>query len=446
MTATHNANQTVQPGTGAALPVWRRALLFGTGFGLVVGERNLAAAIVRVRPSGAVLAAETTIADFRTRPAAEWGAELLQFLADAGERRLAATVLLPRGEVIVRTLTLPGVSDRDAASAIGLQIETLHPYGDEEVAWGWSRIGRDSLLVGIVRKPVMDAWETLFGEAGIPLAALTFSPAAVHAALRLWSADSPSVLCFDTDERGRTEIYGESEARPLYSGEFSFSPERALSIARAELRLDPEYPASTLAETLPRPFKGDEFVSPLAWAAALARRFANLLPPERRASHDRVQYLLPAVLAFLLLASLLTVFIFLPAIQQRRYRQDLDRAARSLQPSVLRVQNLERSIQSDRDKIAALDEFRRRPQADLDVLNELTRLLPPSAWTSAIEIYPDSVVISGEANQAAPLLKVLDSSPLFQNSEFVSSVTRNAETEQFRIKTMRRGRIGRTSP
>ena len=58
------------------------------------------------------------------------------------------------------------------------------------------------------------------------------------------------------------------------------------------------------------------------------------------------------------------------------------------------------------------------PQADLDVLNELTRLLPPPVWTSAVEIYPDSVVISGEAEQAAPLLKVLDSSPLFQNSEF----------------------------
>ncbi len=85
------------------------------------------------------------------------------------------------------------------------------------------------------------------------------------------------------------------------------------------------------------------------------------------------------------------------------------------------------------------------PQADLEVLNELTRLLAPPVWTSAVEIYPDSVVISGEAEQAAPLLKVLDSSPLFQNSEF-ASMTRSAQIEQFRIKTMRRGRAGRTAP
>ncbi len=31
----------------AALPFWRRALAFGTGFGIAIGERNLEAAIVR---------------------------------------------------------------------------------------------------------------------------------------------------------------------------------------------------------------------------------------------------------------------------------------------------------------------------------------------------------------------------------------------------------------
>ena len=100
----------------------------------------------------------------------------------------------------------------------------------------------------------------------------------------------------------------------------------------------------------------------------------------------------------------------------------------------------------NRGRIAALDEIRRRPQADLDVLNELTRLLPAYVWTSSIEIYTDSVVIAGEAEQAAPLLKLLDSSPLFQNSEFALSVTHNAQNEQFRIKTMRRGRTGRSTP
>ncbi|HZL55572.1 MAG TPA: PilN domain-containing protein, partial [Bryobacteraceae bacterium] len=109
---------------------------------------------------------------------------------------------------------------------------------------------------------------------------------------------------------------------------------------------------------------------------------------------------------------------------------------------------LEKRIAAARLRIGSLDDLRRRPQADLDVLNELTRILPPPTWTNSIEIYPDSVTIAGETDQAAPLLKVVDSSPLFQNSEFALSVTRSGagQTEQFRIKTIRRNRVGRTTP
>ena len=116
--ARQSPHAAVSTAAGAALssPSWRRAIVFGTGLGIAIGERNLEAAVVRARPSGATLAATTTIADFRNRPAAEWGAELLKFLAAAGENRLAATVLLPRDEVIVRTVALPGVADKDVAA------------------------------------------------------------------------------------------------------------------------------------------------------------------------------------------------------------------------------------------------------------------------------------------------------------------------------------------
>src|ERR1700728_413244 len=95
------ADPVVRP---TVLPMWRRALAFGTGFGIAIGERHLEAAIVRARPAGPTLIAATVIHDFRNRPAAEWGAELLKFVEAAGGKGLAATVLFPRAEVIVRTL------------------------------------------------------------------------------------------------------------------------------------------------------------------------------------------------------------------------------------------------------------------------------------------------------------------------------------------------------
>jgi Tfp pilus assembly protein PilN len=436
-----------------ALPLWRRALAFGTGFGIAIGERHLEAVIVRARPAGPTLIASTVIHDFRNRPAAEWGAELLKFVEAAGGKGLAATVLFPRAEVIVRTMNLPGVSDKDAANAIELQADTLHPWGDVEVAWGWSRAGhgalKDTVVVGLTRMELLAGYETLFQEAGIPMAAATFAPAVIHAALRIWNEAPASLLCFHADENQRTEIYGESESRAVFSAEFPQPLERALALARAELRMASDHPAQPLSEVLPGAgsSSGDlACAAAIAGSAPRAARFANLLPPARRASHARVQYLVPAILGTVVALALLTVFVIFPAVEQKRYRADLEEAARRLEPAVLRAQTIERKINENRGRTQLLDEIRRRPQADLEVLNELTRLLPPPVWTSAVEIFPDSVVISGEADQAAPLLKVLDSSPLFQNSEFTLALTRTNQTEQFRIKTTRRGRAGRTAP
>ena len=60
-------------------------------------------------------------------------------------------------------------------------------------------------------------------------------------------------------------------------------------------------------------------------------------------------------------------------------------------------------------------------------------------WANTVDLSRDAVTILGEAEQAAPLLKVLDASPLFHNSEFNGiSKVQNAET--FRLRIQRRPR------
>lgn len=431
----------------------RSWLIFGTGLGIAENSDSLDVVIARSRSANPQMLASTTIHNFRARPAAEWGRELMQFLAGAGEPHLAATITLPREEVIVRTVQLPGVADKEVAAAMELQLETLHPYGDEEVAWSWLRARHDTVLVGIVRRAALDFRETLFAEAGVPVAAVTFSSAAIHAALRIWSAPPASILLCSTSAAGRTEVYGESEARAVYSAELASAPERVLAVARAELRLDPAALAQQLIEGLPAPSPArvSEY-SGVAWAAALAAsapfttKLANFLPKERRAANARGQYLVTGVLAGFLVVGLLAAFVAFPAIERSNYLSSLNDEIRRLDPAARHAQNLEQRTGAARARVNMLDEIRRRPQTDLDVLAELTRLLPAQVWTNSIEIFPDSVVIAGEADQAAPLLKVLDSSPLFQNSEFALSVTRSSQLEQFRIKTMRRNRTGRMTP
>ena len=64
--------------------------------------------MARVRPNRVQVLGRLTIANYAARPAAEWGAEYARFLKSLGAGHLSATVLLPRREVIVRQIALPG--------------------------------------------------------------------------------------------------------------------------------------------------------------------------------------------------------------------------------------------------------------------------------------------------------------------------------------------------
>lgn len=449
------------PMTFRPAPAWRKAALMGSAVGIRIQGPNLRIVVARVRPFGAARPAMFTVRDFRTRPASEWRAEFQRELKTRGVADVSATVLLPRGEVIVRVAQFPGVADKDMPSALALELDTLHPYGDEPVNWAWSRLGptakSGNVLIGIVRSAALERYETLFREAGIPVSAITFSASAIYSALRLYSVPPAGFLTWtgDTPDDGNAagedaEVYGESLSRTLFSAEAGSSVPAALALGAAELRLPETTQALPLDSLLPRPVNraippasGSEPPDSLAWAAALAGAAhwlaspANLLPPERRESVSRGR-LVPT---FVLAACVIVVVMAL-ALQrefaERQYLKELNRQIAQLQPRAARSTAIDRRIAQARARIELLDRFRARPKDDIDIVNELTRLLPPPIWISSLEIHPDNVVISGEADQAAPLLKALDSSPFFRNSEFGGVVGRNGDLEGFRIKTLRR--------
>src|ERR1039457_6618806 len=96
----------------------RKLLAFGSGVGIEIHGDDLEVVAARVRPSRVRVLGRLTIQNFTKRPAAEWGAEYTRFLKSWGVGYLSATVLLPRREVIVRQVALPGVAAQDIEGAI----------------------------------------------------------------------------------------------------------------------------------------------------------------------------------------------------------------------------------------------------------------------------------------------------------------------------------------
>jgi len=419
----------------------RKWLAIGGGLGIEIagpaGLESLRVAAVRVRPHGTRLLGTLTIEDAQHHAAATWGAEYGQFVRRLGLGHIPATVLLPRREVTVRQLALPGVSDKDLASAVEFQLDGLHPYPESEAVSSWARIpGTTSVLVAVTRRSVVERFTNLFAEAGIQVGSFTCSAAAIHSARHLFRPAPSELVAYEKTATG-VEIYGESPSRPILSALFDAEPERAGMMAASDLRLETGVPVQPLRDVLG--------VEPaLAYAAAVSSACPilalslNLLPPERRRSSSRAVWIPVGALTMvvLTLAGALAAF---PSYESGRYRRSLDAEIARVTPAANRSTTLDHQIETDRRRILLLDEVRGRSRADLDVLAELTHLLAPPAWSNLLEITRTQVTVAGEAPQAAPLLQLIDGSPMLKGSEFAAPPAHLPTGEVFRIRARREG-------
>ena len=420
---------------------------FGSGVGIEVGPENLEVVAVRVRPRRVRILGRLTIRDFASRPAAEWGAEYAGFLKSTGLGYVSATVLLPRREVVSRHVPLAGVAGRDMEGAIRFQLDSLHPYGDDETVWGWSPVASGAALVGIARTAAIERYTSLFAEAGIAVESFTFSAAALHAAVWLGgAAPADGFLAIGRTAAGAVEAYGESPSHPVFSAEFDLPPERVAALALAELRLPPATVPMRVEEALPVPEPNspadDLSRNALAFAAALAGACprlapaANVLPPGRRQYSSRAPFAPTVALAAALLLVVGTAAVWSP-ISQRMYLDRLRSEIATLQPQQQRGQTLDRDTARARARAQWLDDYRGQTRRDLDVLKSLTELVEPPAWTGSLDIMRDSVRLQGEARQAASLWRIVDSAGLFKSSSLEFSQAIPGGGESFVIRGVR---------
>ena len=432
----------------------RKWLAVGTGVGIEISNRDLNITVARVRPSGVRVLGSLTIVNFRDQPAAEWGAVYMNFLRKLGSAYLTATVLLPREEVIVRQVALPGVADRDVAAALNYQIESLHPYAEEDAVYGWSRIRKTpAILVGITRREVLDRYSALFNEAGVKVSAFTFCAATMYAALRLYTTPNADGFVAigprpSGDNVEAYEIYGESPARPLFSAALEMPEDRARTLALSELRLAPDAEALPFEAVLPKPLaapEGDDLSRvPLLYATALAGacpRLAqpvNLLPESQRAMRSRWMFV-PTIALGSVLLLLAGAAGLSGAYENRRYLSTLDQERTRIEPKAKRAAALQREIAVLRNRAQVLDNFRARSRDDMDALNELTKTLAPPTWLNGLQLTRTQLSITGETDQATPLLKALDGTKQFKRSEFTLPMTRVQGGEAFSIRAAREG-------
>lgn len=445
----------------------------GSGCGIEIRGGDLHVMAVKSQRAGVTVLGAAQIQNFRERPAVEWGREYADFLTSCGYAHVSATVSLPREDVMVRQIQLPAMGEKERAAAVRYQLDGLHPFAEDEVFHSYAALDPDAkgpspVVVVVAEQKTVTDYADLFEEAGIAVAAFTVSASSLRAALQLRADRTASPLLVVNRVGQDLEIYGESAGRASLSVEFDLAAvpaERALQLAEADLRLDRGETAllvlsgeplqvdaasaltpATVGEVFPVPvsapadFDLSRDLQSLATAVESAcPRLgwrANLLPVDRRRADSRLVWIPTAVLAGLLV--LLGVgFLLRSTIQDRAYAAVLEQRLTALQDVVDSAESNREATVDVRQRISILEGQAARTAEDLRILSEVSSLLPTSAWLQALTINDEGIRLSGETDNAAPLLGVLNQARTVQGVAFATSLVRRNDKERFEISAQR---------
>ena len=272
--------------------------------------------------------------------------------------------------------------------AIRFQLDSLHPYGDEEICWGWSPLAYGACWWGWCGGRRSDRYVQLFTEAGIAVSSFTFSAAAVHSAIRLNGAAAAAhaggfVALSRSVAGARGGIWGKRRApgflRRILSAARTRGGAGALRVAPAA-RNRPVPLEQVLPAPAVNPVEHDLSRNALPYAAALAgacpgwRRRRTCCPPST-ASSIRARSSSRRWRWGVLLVATAAAMAISEQVGERRYLDRLNAEISRLEPQAQRAPPRRARNRPRSRAPRLLDRFRNQTRNDLDRLERADQLV-----------------------------------------------------------------------
>ncbi len=162
----------------------------------------------------------------------------------------------------------------------------------------------------------------------------------------------------------------------------------------------------------------------------------NLLPEASRSKQRDLPKLFNITLS-VVLGLLLILILVIPIWANKTYLNDLEFEVSKISKVANRVQSMKKQADTQLKELGFLLEKKRSDPVMMETLEELTKLIPDNSWLTNFDYKNKRLKIQGQSPTASLLIETIETSPLFQNTNFVSPVTQDRRTklERFQIVT-----------
>ena len=163
-------------------------------------------------------------------------------------------------------------------------------------------------------------------------------------------------------------------------------------------------------------------------------QYYNLLPEEKRYKQNKKALIFQSSLIASIVLLFASIFI-LPVWFQYESGKSLENKIYKIKRKAIEVQELQNKIAVLSEKTDWLIAQKEKYPPLIEILETVSQLLKDDTSLTLLEYKNKKVHLTGESPAAATLIKILESSALFSNADFESTVTKNKTTglERFRI-------------
>ncbi len=158
----------------------------------------------------------------------------------------------------------------------------------------------------------------------------------------------------------------------------------------------------------------------------------NLLPETSRERTGRSWVRIHRGLLIVMLVMLGAVIV-VPLQRQQALIDELEARTEALRPTVASTQTMRQTIGDMREELDLFVEQKRQSPVVLNIVEEVSRLLPDDTWLVRFELKDRRLHLQGIAAEAPALIGLLEASPVFTGVTFSSPVVRDPRYNRFQF-------------
>jgi general secretion pathway protein L len=464
----------------------RDALVFNVLEGVVIPKKCLCAALEKGRVSvayGTRFLGRPGIKGLRRYPFDEGqyprpedlSSAISEAVDDFGARGAAVVLSIPRRWVLARVVELPAVVRENLASVIAYELDRLTPFSPAEAMYDFTvsseENGKLRIAIVVMRAQTARPYLDALGETGVTLEAITTDLTAFGTLCSILGDGQGTALCTSVDEEGYEAclmrdgafVSGTSEdftsrdrvnnaalvrrgLAPMLEGleREGTPPLVILSRPREYEGLDEEMGAPVRVidrEDVKRVLKADVeggIAGPLGglveaiWPGVKGFNLASKgFEAPGKNPVTRFTYALLGLIAVAMVLGLI-----LPVEMEKARLDRIEYQIKARRPEIRSIEALRQEISAIDADLSRIREFKESTPMSLEVMKELTSILPKSVWLTRLRITGETVEMEGYAGSATEILPKLEQSALFKKVEFSSPTIRDTRlnADRFVIK------------